>query len=73
MTAMRNKRLAWALEQTGLLQWWARKEVERRRAEVEQRRQEAFHGPPMTEDERRQHGEAVAAVRRADEAKRQAG
>jgi hypothetical protein len=31
----------------------------------------ALHGPPMTAEERRQHGEAVAAVRRADEAKRQ--
>lgn len=72
MTAMRNKRLAWALEQTGLLQWWARKEAERRHAIAEAARA-AICGPPMTAAERRQHGEAVAAVRRADEAKRQAG
>ena len=69
MSLMRNKRLARALEQFGLLRFWAEAEARRRHEIAEAAR--ALIPKPMTADERRRHHEEVAAVRRADEAKRQ--
>lgn len=69
MTAIRNNRLAVAVIRMARRLRLVESEAARRHAIAEAAR-EAIR-KPMTSEERRQHGEAVAAVRRADEAKRQ--